>query len=233
TLVTRSASTGSDGRFIVANVPAGVVQIAVMKGGYATFSSVCTVDGPRLALGTVRLTRGGSMRIRIIDDRGGPVRGARISYGGMKRVSMTGLNGRATLSEVPLGRLDIHVDSRCCVSRTMEMDFASNEVNVVLQRAFHVRGRFVYADGSPVSTARLRVRTGKSESNAEIDASGAFDLNLTPHLTAELTLSAPDVRATTIRIDTARGGDEIDLGDVRADVGRIARGRVLSAATGA
>ncbi|WP_223643632.1 carboxypeptidase-like regulatory domain-containing protein [Corallococcus sp. EGB] len=102
----------------------------------------------------------------------------------------------------------------------------SSDVRLVLRRAPGIRGRLTREDGSPITRFRL---------GAEVveDFEGAFFLSTedAPR-TSPLVFEAAGL-ATVSREVTARRGEDVDLGAVIVAEGRVVKGRVTNAATGA
>jgi carboxypeptidase family protein len=103
----RGAITDADGRYVVANLPAGRYSISFMKGGFAMVAygqkrpnqpgtMVDVADGQKLENLDVRLTRGGVIAGRIVDDFGEPIVDARVQVmrlgwmNGRRRAIMAG-----------------------------------------------------------------------------------------------------------------------------------------------
>ncbi len=86
----RVAMTDADGKFTIANLPAGRYTVACMKAGYATTQygqkrpnqggqPIDLSDGQKFETATVSLVRGGVIAGRVFDDFGEPIVDARIS----------------------------------------------------------------------------------------------------------------------------------------------------------
>jgi protocatechuate 3,4-dioxygenase beta subunit len=101
---TRSAMTDADGRYTVANLPAGRYSISFMKGGFAAVQYgqrrpnqsgklVDLADGQKLENLDAALMRGGVIAGRIMDDFGEPVVDARVQV-----MQLRWLNGRRRMA---------------------------------------------------------------------------------------------------------------------------------------
>jgi len=84
--VYRETTSDDDGRFAVAGIPPRSFDVEVLAEGYVTswFRGRATADGAQLDL---RLRRGTSIRVRVEDEDGEPVAGARVNlYLGYRKI---------------------------------------------------------------------------------------------------------------------------------------------------
>lgn len=180
------ATTGPDGRFAVAGLPLGAVDLRAAKPGLVpvTVRALAIPGGPGgpagdapFDLGTVILEPGAEVRGIVIDRDGRPVEGAEVhaaqdlrrlrfaleSGGPVERrpETVTGADGRFAIADLRRGdRVDLVVRGRGLLPASVSGVRAPNAqpVRVVLERGAQVTGRVVDAEKRPVAGAELSLQ---------------------------------------------------------------------------
>jgi protocatechuate 3,4-dioxygenase beta subunit len=176
-----TAVTGADGRFTVAALPAGLMDLRVAKEGFAPVAvRAAPVPAGEGAcdFGTVILEPAVEVRGLVVDRGGQPVSGAEVYAGkdlrrlrfatdagvpiDRKPEATTGADGRFVLPDLRRGeRLDLEVRAAGYRPGSAAGVPAPNTrpVRIVLDRGVRVAGRVVDAGGRPVAGAELELRS--------------------------------------------------------------------------
>ncbi len=212
--------TDATGRFAASAVPPGKAMLLVTKSGWAPLRQAIAVPREGLDAGVLSLARGGSLTVHTVDDAGEPVAGAEVRPD-LGAATTTGPDGTAFLTHLP-EREEIRIvataKGHLRADQTAQLPAAS-PLELRLQRAFSVIGRFSGADGAPLGDATVRMTRGRSFDTAAIDPDGRFSLTLRPAQDYTLTFSSP--QSSTLEVPVAEGspGEERDLGELRAPSG--------------
>lgn len=108
---------------------------------------------------------------------------------------------------------------------SLQVNEATKELRLVLERQGRVLGRLVGPDGAPLRHFSLNDQLVS-------DREGRFEDPFESSGKVRLELSAPGM-APVLRVVEVREGVDLDLGDIPMDSGRRVTGRVLDAETGA
>lgn len=179
--VVKTATTGRDGRFEVADMPAGRGTLAASAAGFVAVEEIPIVL-PQAPGGeeTVVLARGSTLEGRVSTTTGDPVAGVRIAAG-----PATGLSdddGVFRIDGVPTGRVAVeafHPDYPR-YRRRLQIKEGINRLEVMFEAGSIVRGRVMDEAGEPVvgATAILQAeaRSEAPSYRARTDADGIFTL---------------------------------------------------------
>lgn len=178
-LVSKSATTATDGRFELDELPEGQGKLAIAAPGFVTAEGLA-VSLPQAPdeEKTVVLVRGATLEGQVATTAGEPVAGARVLAG--PAASLSDADGLFRTDEVPLGPLVVEVAHPHYPRhrRRLEIEPGVNRIEVVFEAGTSARGRVVDEAGSPVpgATAVLEpLRRGEGISyQAVTDAEGAF-----------------------------------------------------------
>jgi protocatechuate 3,4-dioxygenase beta subunit len=172
-----TATTDAEGRFEIADLPAGRFDVSAAAGGFAplTVPGVeLPAGGGRADLGTLLLEPGLTLAGRVVDPQGRPVAEAEVHAGGAetlglgghmveprKEPAVSGPDGRFEVPDLARGeRVDLMVKRRGYTEgRLPGVGVPAEEpVTVVLQPASTLAGVVVDDDGDPVEGAMVLIQ---------------------------------------------------------------------------
>lgn len=159
--IERSAVSNGEGRFEIAEVPAGEVSLDVRAHGFIPiegFEAAVPMPDPAREL-VVRLRRGARLEGRVTTTAAAPVAGVRILAGSGS--ASTDAEGVYAIDGVAPGQQEIqvfHPHYRRRV-RSLRIEEGTNRFDVELEEGFKVAGRVVDQDGRPVGGAQVRLAT--------------------------------------------------------------------------
>lgn len=225
----RSSRTKDDGIGEVTALPAGRAEWRAAAEGYAAASRPLRLEiDSAVDLGTVVLQQAATIAVRVLDDRGEPVR-ASVAIDDGAAVSADA-KGEATLPVIPGRAFTITAAAPLHRKTTREVrpPFPAL-IEVELTRAFGVSGRVVDAAGAAVPQASIRAIRGSSFATHEAEPDGTFALELEPGLDHRLEVRSP--ATAMVQVDVAAGapGRSLELGDVIAPAGVVITGRLVRA----
>jgi hypothetical protein len=224
----RTVTTGPDGSFRFANVPAGTARIEADLDGVRGSVSVAIPDDVASVSTTIELQPLANLRVRV-SRRFAGVPGtnatATVRLGDFRMSSAVDDAGEVVFRSFPLNRLlsvtvfsDQPEDTSNGVQTNVTLTVAGQErlLELVLPGVGVVSGRVVAADGvTPVPDAIVRIRSGASlflgrEVVRQTDASGAFSAGNIPVGRVSVTAQGG---ALSARADTTvtEGGDEAEV----------------------
>jgi hypothetical protein len=244
-------SSSDDGRFRLADVPAGRYQLAVSAPQWisATVPDLAVAEGQVVDVGTVKLAPGGIVRGTVVDSSGGGVSGASIHAsmrpqggrhpGGPGEVT-TDAAGAFELKGLSPGRAEIgayHPSYAPADSVAVEVDPAKavTDVRVVLPRGGRIEGSVRNRDGS--GRAGLQVGAGPPPRARIVMTPSAFVSTMTapdgtfvldPVLAGQVTLTVSDGSGSvpTTRTVEVRDGETTTVEIVEREIllsGRVTR----------
>jgi protocatechuate 3,4-dioxygenase beta subunit len=164
-LGTHVTTSGADGSFAFAGVASG---------------RAWAIEGDRwgetIAGSTIRLRRGETMVVHVVDETGAPIAGATLSD--PRHRVVTGADGSATirgLADRPLGTAEA-IDVRAPGRGLATIPWPRSEATVRLDRGAAMTGIVVDPSGAPVGDAEVVVQTAKSfgRDRTRTDAAGRF-----------------------------------------------------------
>lgn len=243
-LVEQTAVTRGDGRFFVMGLPERELVLQVTAPGMAVSKRLvnlaelaqATPRGGRLDLGDVQVHPGKELVVRITDAQGVAVARAQVKMNTGQRQKVVaddkGLARFLNLDPKSLLRLDITADG--FLNRQLEQTFpTAGALDVRLQQASKLLGRFVDHEGVAVEDGWLRVNHGSQEATYPLDADGRFEVDLKPSQAFDLVLGSPSSRALKLsQIQLGEAGSTLDLGELRVPEGFVIRGRLVRATDG-
>lgn len=224
-----SSATNAGGVTEVTALPAGPAEWRATAAGYAPATRPLRLAiNSAVDLGTIVLEPAATIAVRVLDDRGEPVR-ASVAANESSAVA-TNAKGEATLPVIAGQPFEIAAAAPLHrrVKREVRPPFPS-VVDIELPRAFRVTGRIVDATGTPMPQTAIRAIHGSSFENHEAHADGRFEIALDPGLDHALEFRAPTM--AVVRIDVAAGapGETRELGELTASAGLIVTGRLVRA----
>ncbi|MGE3174991.1 MAG: carboxypeptidase regulatory-like domain-containing protein [Planctomycetota bacterium] len=209
------AVTGRDGRFRIAGLPPGPVDLRVVRPGYGNhkFSVEVPACGEVMAAEPVQLPRG--CRVRGQVRRGGrPLPGAQVGVValGLGITAVTGLDGRYELQDLPPGQYTVRArfstfpiqlgpDTAVTPERPAEIDLEFPPGRTV-------RGVVRGLDEQPVEGALVLVR-GEQGNPVSTDSNGAFVLEA-PSRAVELQIGLGDDTGVRV-VPVPLGTDEVEV----------------------
>lgn len=250
----REALNAPDGRFLLDGAAAGtwVVTVDAPDLAPATVSNVKVVAGATTDLGTVRLTRGGTLRGTVADPEGRPVAAAEVTARGGstemmsyddRRTASTDLDGAFEIRGLPAGIVSVRA-SHPSYARSrvggVEIEPAKGptQTRIVMTRGGRVEGWARNRDGSPMLGVQVQlwpaepgVMLGGPEL-VPIQGDGSFLIDhVAPgrHRATLMAGSAQHLRSTQTRDVNVEEGQTVtvDFGSREILVsGRVTRGAV-------
>jgi protocatechuate 3,4-dioxygenase beta subunit len=227
--LSRRAVSDDEGRWRVAALPAGRVELVVQPKDHAPSSRVLELPRQASEVARITLAQPAIIAVRVVDDLGEPVANAGLSTG-TATVSQTDSDGRVqihAMSDRPL-----HVSASAPGHLATESDLVPPlppDLELVLGRSFQIAGRLMDDQGSPVATGNVRIAIGRSIQDAELSPGGGFELDVPPGKPVQLHLLSSHTRELVVDVAPGFAGERRDLGDLTAPVGWAIRGRLLRA----
>lgn len=187
---TGRATTDAEGRFEIGDLNPGILALSAEAEGWvpASLSDRTLRPGESLEGLELRLDRGVSLAVRVVDADDLPVEGASVmayresGSRDMLGHAFTESDGRGTLEAVPTGRLRIgarHGEAGEGQTSTLVEAGVENEVLVRLEAGTEISGQVIGGDGLPVAGARVWIGRGalaQPTSESSTDADGRFVL---------------------------------------------------------
>ena len=188
--------TTTDGRFVVTDIPAGTWDLVVAGPGFArkVLPGRTIVRGERLELGAIELHHGHVVRGSVVDQRGRPVAGARVTLTQARsywpevdddltaisrgnRAGVTDENGRfrfADVTSVRLGipALELVAMTGTAISATAQLPNDDVDTTLVIVDHGGISGAVT---GLHPRGARVTAITGRSVAMAEVAVDGSFE----------------------------------------------------------
>ncbi len=207
--------TGRDGSFRLENVPSGRARMLVRSAGHVAFEKVVTVeDATRVdcpvELEAIVLQEGGALEGEVVDARGDPVVGARVSQG-------------AALSYVP----SANRASGAATDRTGAFRFVDLPEGPVSVEAYHPdkgRGRGVAEIRAGRTTDRVRITlesaaepSAAGQAHADDTATGGVAVTLAEHGQGEVIVAAVAPRSEAERAGIMPGDRLIAIDGAAVD----------------
>ncbi|WP_238539945.1 carboxypeptidase-like regulatory domain-containing protein [Corallococcus macrosporus] len=242
---TQLADTDAEGHFVITSVAPGTYDlIAGMHTGASTpeVLRTVTVRGTETVDASLRLETGASVSGIVVDEHGRPVADATVDadnlptqLDGTSLATHTDAEGRFTLHHLMEGDCwlraskdgyvfeDGRTPGRHSILRQGLARSGAQDVRLVLRSLGHIRGRVVRRDGSPITRFTLGEQTFR-------DPEGAFHVAIERAGLQRLTFEAPGLTRAVREVQVAEGED-VDLGEIRLEAGRLIRGRVVDAET--
>lgn len=221
------ALTGSDGRFELEHVNAGIVALLVLAPGHPAWRSSTIASlpaGGHVDVGTLMLPAGESFSGRLLDSNG-PVAGGTITLlglpGSTSIATRSDVDGRFAFGGLPRRSLRLKAEAPGHVMTQLGVELpvaAPVEVSLPLPHKFLVRA--LDADGRPVRQGRVSLRSGRVEVCGADFREGVAEIEL---LADGLMLITADGCAPTV-ID---GPEDLKQGDGTVQLEReaVIRGR--------
>jgi hypothetical protein len=211
------AQTKEDGRFEMIGLrEGGVLLTAKLKGHFTDNATVAAGDQNV----RVVMARTGAVAGRVVDARGEPVKGARVSLRGKGNFAGRGLGQGTfqtpdfTLGELPPVVAHLLVGASGFRTRTVEdVQISSGQTTdvgeVVLDRGRTLSGRVFDGKGTPVAGARINAQlTGTYDRVTELsDAQGQFNLGGLLSGTIDVETHAQGFAPLATRIEISKDAD--------------------------
>lgn len=229
-IIHRAAVSDATGNWSLSQLPRDArVVVAGHSAGYAPIRKEVSLS-ERLDLGTLTLTKGETLSIRITDDASHKAIADATIDARLGRKVTSNVKGIAALRDVSVDEpLNLTVSASGFLTREIALAPPfSKEAPLVLTRAFTVKGRFLDAANQPIASASVRVTNGKAFRDVHLNDAG-FTLTLDPDQRAELEFLSPSTRPLRIPVEGKRG-EERDLGVLQPPEGIAIRGRLLDEA---
>lgn len=227
----RGVATDAAGRFTVRGLPAGPAVLLAGGPQRGVVRRELTLGEAQADLGNVVVAAGRKLRVRVVDENGTPVVGARVKSGlapfptdghGVAEVRGLAAGEGAALNVTAPGFLPAEL-----ALPPSEVE----EATVTLRQGVVVRGRVVSAAGEPLPDARASLRTGCDAmrfSPVPVTA-GAFEVTLEPDTSATLVVESPSSRQLEVKLSPSRAGEVLGLGDLVLPQDAVLSGRVVTA----
>ncbi len=227
------AETDLQGRFEATAVPPGKAALMAAKSGWATFRQMIEVPREGLDVGALSLSRGDSLAVRVVNDAGEPVAGAELRPD-LGEPATTAPDGTALLTHLPEGteiRIAAAARGHLRAVQTVQIP-VPRPVELQLQRAFSVSGRFTGVDGNPLADSSVKMTWGRGFDTAALEPDGSFLLALRPAQDYTLAFTSPQSASLEVPVPEGAPGEERDLGELCAPASGEVVGRLIDGATG-
>jgi hypothetical protein len=234
-----TTTTDRSGRFRVAGLLAGKVRLVARHPSYGEERTgwVALSEEKELGVEPLVLSPAASLAVRVLDERGRALAGARITLTntGGARNGFTDSSGSFTFDGL-LGRFRVTAELRGYVPASRRVRLASGqrrELDVALEPARGaVSGYILDANRMPVEGAEVVARRGRHHRlRGRSDRSGHFRLAGVGKKPIELEVTRADYVPVRRRVSPrARGGREVEI---RLEFAATASGRVEDRRTGA
>lgn len=221
----RGASVAADGSFRLMHLPVGEVVLRAGHADHAPLDVTLSVGPGQLVRWDPRLTRGRTVRGRLVDETGAPVSGVHVEAHAIGQTSsMYGvdLDGRFAIPRVVADRFDVFTVVRSNPLervRVEDVRIPDGELTVTVparpKGRATIRGRIVDAAGKPVVHADIHV-LGWQGNIEPPDADGTFTRTCTPGVYA-IRVSATGFGTLSVDLRVVRAGDTWDVGELRLD----------------
>jgi hypothetical protein len=219
--------SGADGAWRLRGLPAKVAWSARAVGFVPLTETVDVQGGVKTDLGTRILAPGTTLAVKVIDDGGATVPGARVYVEAGRFTATADVRGIARLEGLPAAPVEVKgmADGHLAGKSTFNLPFPQDP-QLVLLRAFVVTGRLVDTSGSPILRGIAQLNSATCRNEVPLREGGRFQLDLPP-LTgaAELVLRSPATQELRLHLDPGQAGETRDLGDLAAPAGLAVTGR--------
>lgn len=230
--VLKTARAGSDGRFEIADLPAGGATLTASATGFVESDEIKVVlPQPAGAAVTIVLERGATVSGRISTTAGEPVAQARILAGSATGISDS--EGIYSVDGVAPGPLEVEVRHPYYerFRKAVRIEPGTNQLDVVFEAGREVRGRVIDPDGAPVPGAAVVLaaedRRKMFTLSTRSDAEGGFTLSPVAAGSYRLKASAQGYAETELPRPVVVGRQEIQQVEVVLAPGGTISGRIL------
>jgi len=242
------ARSGADGTYRLDSVPFGTIALFADHPRFAPREATVEIAQRDLAH-DFTLEGGGTLELRVVDERGFAVEGATahlqllagpMMLARLTRAATTGADGRAAFDRLPASSafIAVRAPGRVMVRRALRLDGGANREEVALAAPLRLRGRVVDEDGhgcarvrieiapaEPMATEPLPPRTTDAEGRFEFD--GCADV---PYLASLYPSEGMSFIAAKREVELRPGPDEIVVVlDAAHRATASIRGRVVAA----
>jgi hypothetical protein len=229
--------TSRDGRFSLAGIPAGDVELGIEHAGYPSSVRSISSDGHEVIdVGDVPLVRGAALNLRILDGQKDAIAGATVQLRGSRQKTKTDARGIAKLVDVPMSGADVDISARGRVTARRHLTPRRDGAPIVVQldAAAGLKFHVVRAsDRKPVGPGTILLSMNGGTSTESLSDEGLFEAaNLTPGTYAAEIHIAGFAPAHVPPRDI-HPGEVADLGAITVASGTGAFGTVVDGDTGA
>lgn len=241
--------TDARGRCRFDNLSPGSYLVEVAKSGYVPAKEKVRLDETETAKTiNLLLERGRTIQIRVENERGEAVEGAKLSarertrayelfMDGSSEKDQTDSSGVCLIRDLSSGPLSLQVwaDGYVTVNR-QRIEADQDEVTVVMEFAGSIRGRFLGPNGRPVSDLRIFTEKRSDEllnitsafSLAEELGDGVFRVTHLAPGVYDLTIRSEDRAGKKIEAVKVEVGQAVDLGEIVLGPGSGISGRITA-----
>jgi hypothetical protein len=230
-------TTGANGAFSLAGIPAGDVEIGIEHAGYASNVRSISSDGREaIDLGDVALDRGAVLVLRILDAHREPIAAATVRLRGSRQKATTDHRGGVKLVDVPQSGADVDISApgRVTARRHLTPRRDGAATTVQLDSAAGLKFHVVRAaDRTPVGPGMVLLSTNGGTSTESLSDAGLFEaVNLAPG-TYAAEIHVAGFAPAHVPPREVHPGEVVDLGTVTLTSGVGVLGAVVDADTGA
>jgi len=229
------ATAAASGAWSMSGLPKGRALVVARAAGRVPVRREVTLGDKPADLGTLRLVPGVAVSVRVVDDVGSPISGAKLKVNDLA-AGTTGPDGRSRLAAVPaVGTVRLQASAfRHLAGERRLSPPLPDTVSIELVRAFTLTGRLLDSEGTPVDKGTARVETASGHlTMANLDDGGRFTFELNPGVGFTLTARSPTTSPVKVAVAPGAPGEQRHLDDLQAPPGLAVTGTVVSRADGA
>ena len=229
------AKTDEQGRFRFANLPIGKALLRT-SGGDGVFRDELELVAGELDLGDLVLDPSFALELQIRSTDGAPIAGASITAAGHPLAATSDAEGLAVIegfAEEQAILLELDAPFYIPRSNLRLLPPHPPRLELRLEPAFYLRGRFLDAGERPLSPGRATARVGNLTASSELAEGGFFNLRLPLGQNIDLLLTSRSGPQLELALPPGRSGEERELGALLPESGYNLIGRVVAEADGA
>lgn len=219
----RSVLSDAEGSWRLDNLPTGQLTLFFEAEGVAPLSFPIEVAGSPHHVGETVLTPAHLLRIEIVDTTGLPLAGE-VRIRGRSTITADA-DGEVVVDLFPAEPFEAVVDAPGHTGQTVRrFPPLPPALQVRLEPAVVVRGRFLDPQGVPAIAGQVEVKTSSTLATRDVGDDGSFEIELRGGEEAILRFTSPTTAAFERTVPARAAGERVDLGDLTAPTGLTVTG---------